>query len=86
MPNVAKLSAGYYATPAMDLIDLFIGSEGTLGVIVEATLRVIPRPRRAVALIRCDTMPGGHSDGALRRAFRVGDRVHGRTRVASGAE
>jgi len=54
MPNVAKLSAGYYATPAMDLIDLFIGSEGTLGVIVEATLRVIPRPRRAVALIRCD--------------------------------
>jgi D-lactate dehydrogenase (cytochrome) len=55
MPNVAKLSAGYYATPAMDLIDLFIGSEGTLGVIVEATLRVIPRPRRAVALIRCDS-------------------------------
>jgi D-lactate dehydrogenase (cytochrome) len=54
MPNVAKLSAGYYAQPAMDLIDLFIGSEGTLGVIVEATLRVIPRPRRAVALIRCD--------------------------------
>ena len=29
-------------------------SEGTLGVIVEATLRVIPRPRRAVTLIRCD--------------------------------
>ena len=54
MPEVAKLSAGYYARPAMDLIDLFIGSEGTLGVIVEATLRVIPRPRRAVAVIRCD--------------------------------
>jgi D-lactate dehydrogenase (cytochrome) len=54
MPDVAKVSAGYYAKPAMDLIDLFIGSEGTLGVIVEATLRVIPRPHRAVALIRCD--------------------------------
>jgi D-lactate dehydrogenase (cytochrome) len=54
MPEVAKLSAGYYAKPAMDLIDLFIGSEGTLGVVVEATLRVIRRPRRAVALIRCD--------------------------------
>ena len=53
MPDVAKLSAGYYAKPAMDLIDLFIGSEGTLGVIVDATLRVIPRPRRAVALIPC---------------------------------
>jgi D-lactate dehydrogenase (cytochrome) len=53
MPDVAKLSAGYYAKPGMDLIDLFIGSEGTLGVIVDATLRVIPKPRRAVALIRC---------------------------------
>jgi D-lactate dehydrogenase (cytochrome) len=54
MPDVAKLSAGYYAGPGMDLIDLFIGSEGTLGIVVEATLHVIPRPRRAVALIRCD--------------------------------
>ena len=51
MPDVAKLSAGYYARPGMDLIDLFIGSEGTLGIVIEATLRVIPRPRRAVALI-----------------------------------
>lgn len=55
MPDVAKLSAGYYARPGMDLIDLFIGSEGTLGVIVDAELRVIPRPRRAVALISCDS-------------------------------
>jgi D-lactate dehydrogenase (cytochrome) len=54
MPDVAKLSAGYYARPAMDLIDLFVGSEGTLGVIVDAALRVIPRPRRAVALLRCE--------------------------------
>jgi D-lactate dehydrogenase (cytochrome) len=38
----------------MDLIDLFVGSEGTLGVIVDAALRVIPRPRRAVALLRCE--------------------------------
>jgi D-lactate dehydrogenase (cytochrome) len=54
MPDVAKLSAGYYAKPGMDLIDLFIGSEGTLGVITGATVRVIPMPRRAMALIRCD--------------------------------
>jgi D-lactate dehydrogenase (cytochrome) len=37
----------------MDLVDLFIGSEGTLGLIVEATLRVVPKPRRAVALVTC---------------------------------
>jgi D-lactate dehydrogenase (cytochrome) len=53
MPRVAKLSAGYYASAPMDLIDLFVGSEGTLGVVVEATLDVIPRPRRGVALVRC---------------------------------
>ena len=39
MPDVPKHSAGYYCAPGMDLIDLFIGSEGTLGVIAEATLR-----------------------------------------------
>ena len=53
MPRVAKLSAGYFARPGMDLIDLFVGSEGTLGVVVRATLRVIPRPRRCLALVRC---------------------------------
>jgi D-lactate dehydrogenase (cytochrome) len=45
MPDVPKRSAGYYAAPSMDLIDLFIGSEGTLGVIVDVELRVMsPRP------------------------------------------
>lgn len=37
MPDVPKRSAGYYIEPGMDLVDLFIGSEGTLGVIAEAT-------------------------------------------------
>jgi len=54
MPDVATLSAGYFVRPGMDLIDLFIGSEGTLGVIVDATLNVLPRQRRAVALIHCE--------------------------------
>jgi D-lactate dehydrogenase (cytochrome) len=53
MPAVPKLSAGYHAAPEMDLIDLFIGSEGTLGIVTNALLRVIPRPGRAVALITC---------------------------------
>jgi D-lactate dehydrogenase (cytochrome) len=53
MPDVPKLSAGYYARPEMDLVDLFVGSEGTLGVIVEAMLRVIPLPRKCAVLITC---------------------------------
>jgi D-lactate dehydrogenase (cytochrome) len=52
MPAVAKCSAGYFAAPDMDLIDLFIGSEGTLGVIVDATLRVLAAPPpTALALV-----------------------------------
>ncbi|MBI3401221.1 MAG: FAD-binding oxidoreductase [Acidobacteria bacterium] len=52
MPHVAKLSAGYFAAPGMDLIDLFIGSEGTLGVVIDVTLRVLPsRPAQCLAFV-----------------------------------
>jgi D-lactate dehydrogenase (cytochrome) len=52
MPDVPKRSAGYFAAPDMDLIDLFIGSEGTLGVIADATLRLMPLPPAiAMALV-----------------------------------
>jgi D-lactate dehydrogenase (cytochrome) len=44
MPGVPKRSAAYFAAPGMDLVDLFIGCEGTLGVIVEAVLRTAPVP------------------------------------------
>jgi len=53
MPDVPKLSAGYFARPGMDLIDLFIGSEGTLGVIADVTLRVIVKPLSCSALVEC---------------------------------
>ena len=46
-----KLSAGYFAEPGMDLIDLFIGSEGTLAIISEITLRLIPKPPAHATLL-----------------------------------
>jgi D-lactate dehydrogenase (cytochrome) len=41
MPDVPKCSAAYYATPGMDLIDLFIGAEGTLGIVSSIELLVV---------------------------------------------
>jgi D-lactate dehydrogenase (cytochrome) len=49
-PNI-KSSAGYFSRPNMDLIDLFIGSEGTLGVITEIELFVIDYPKPGFGLI-----------------------------------
>lgn len=40
---IVKHAAGYFAEPGMDLIDLFIGSEGTLGVITYIELMLISR-------------------------------------------
>src|SRR5262249_10902419 len=55
MRRVPKVSAGYFAAPDMDLVDLFIGSEGTLGVITEVTLRVLPeRPAQCLAFVPLD--------------------------------
>jgi D-lactate dehydrogenase (cytochrome) len=44
MPDVPKCSAGYFVQPNMDLIDLFIGSEGTLGAIAEIVFKTAPLP------------------------------------------
>src|SRR5437879_2186166 len=45
MPQVRKHASGYFVAPGMDVIDLFIGSEGTLGVIVEVEVKLLPKPQ-----------------------------------------
>ena len=47
-PAVPKVSAGYFAAPAMDIVDLFVGSEGTLGVVTEVLVGLARRPASSV--------------------------------------
>ena len=52
MPDVPKRSAGYFAADGMDLVDLFVGSEGTLGIVASVELRIVrPAPALAVGLV-----------------------------------
>ncbi|MFH1540625.1 MAG: FAD-binding oxidoreductase [Elusimicrobiota bacterium] len=50
MPSV-KNAAGYYAKENMDLIDLFIGSEGTLGIITEVELAITKKHENIMTLL-----------------------------------
>ena len=43
--KVVKNSSGY------DLKDLIIGSEGTLGIVTEAVLKIIPKPEYAISIL-----------------------------------
>jgi FAD/FMN-containing dehydrogenase len=45
LPEVTKNTAGYLLRPGMDWVDLFAGSEGTLGAIAEARLKLLPVPK-----------------------------------------
>jgi FAD/FMN-containing dehydrogenase len=49
LPRTTKFSAGYRLEPAMDFVDLFVGSEGTLGVVTEAELQLLPAPKEIMA-------------------------------------
>jgi len=72
MPDVPKRSAGYFAAPGMDLVDLFVGAEGTLGIVTEITFRVLPRaPLVALAFVPVPTEAGAV---ALVRALRDASR------------
>ena len=59
-PGLEKNTAGYAL--AQDPVDWFVGSEGTLGVVVEAELALLPNPPRVTGL----AIPFGAESDALR--------------------
>jgi len=50
MPQT-KNASGYFVKDGMDAIDLFIGSEGTLGIITKAKLRLLPLPEKVISCV-----------------------------------
>lgn len=50
MPST-KNAAGYYARPGMDMVDLVVGSEGTLGVITEVELVLTEAPEGVLSAL-----------------------------------
>ncbi len=49
LPHTTKNTAGYPLAPEMDWIDLFVGSEGTLGIVTGAELQLLPTPAEVLA-------------------------------------
>jgi FAD/FMN-containing dehydrogenase len=49
LPNTTKCTAGYRLSPDADWIDLVCGSEGTLAVVLEAELALLPAPQELFA-------------------------------------
>jgi FAD/FMN-containing dehydrogenase len=44
-----KNAAGYFVQPGMDWVDLFVGSDGTLGIFTEIVFRLVPKPEDFVS-------------------------------------
>ncbi|MDR0993567.1 MAG: FAD-binding oxidoreductase [Verrucomicrobiota bacterium] len=71
--SAVKNAAGYYVEPDMDLLDLFIGAEGTLGILTQASLCLTPMPEAIWAFMAF--FPSSPATAAyvhaLRQAFRM---------------
>jgi glycolate oxidase len=53
--EMIELGGAAFDSPGFDLLALMIGSEGLLGVIVEITVRLLPKPERAQVLLAAYT-------------------------------
>ncbi len=77
--TVVEIGGAHLDAPGLDLLGVVCGSEGQLGVVTEATLRILPKPEGArPVLIGFVVERGG---GGLRQRHHQGGRAAGGDRV-----
>jgi glycolate oxidase len=61
--EVVELGSEALDAPGLDLLSVFIGSEGMLGVVTEATVKLIPKPQAARVIVASfdDVVKGGNA-------------------------
>jgi glycolate oxidase len=61
--DVVELGSEALDAPGLDLLALFIGSEGMLGVVTEVTVKLVPKPRLARVIMASfdDVVKGGNA-------------------------
>ncbi|MES2106955.1 MAG: FAD-linked oxidase C-terminal domain-containing protein [Pseudomonadota bacterium] len=61
--EVIELGSGALDAPGLDLLSVFIGSEGMLGVVTEVTVRLVPKPQAARVIMASfdDVVKGGNA-------------------------
>jgi glycolate oxidase len=59
--EIVELGGGALDAPGLDLLAVFIGSEGMLGVVTEVTVRLVPKPQTARVIMASfdDVVKGG---------------------------
>jgi len=65
--EVVELGGGAPDAPGLDLLAVFIGSEGMLGVVTEVTVRLVPKPQAARVIMASfdDVTKGGDAVAAV---------------------
>jgi D-lactate dehydrogenase (cytochrome) len=48
---LTKNAAGYFTAKNIDAIDLFVGSEGTLGIFTKIKLKILPLPEKVISAV-----------------------------------
>jgi glycolate oxidase len=61
--EVVELGGGALDSPGLDLLSVFIGSEGMLGVVTEVTVKLVPKPQLARVIMASfdDIVKGGNA-------------------------